>query len=163
VRSEVVWRGVVHVGATPVVVVGYKNSAAGRHALETAIGLAGPLGAVVHVVHVVELGDYPVDPDSEDWEEWGRMNLELIGEQVSTYIRDLPGATFSVERGDPARVLHEMADEEGTVMIVVGLPTKGVGPLARLFTHPVSTSVTKHVHTPVLLVPLPDAQSTARS
>ena len=69
-RPGVVWRGVVQVGATPVVVVGYKNSADSRHALETAIGLARPLGALVRVVHVVEIGDYPVDPDSEDWEEW---------------------------------------------------------------------------------------------
>ena len=91
------------------------------------------------------------------------MNLELIGEQVHTYIRDLPGATFSVERGDPATVLHAIAGEAEAVMIVVGLPTKGVGPLSRLFTHPVSTSVTKHVHTPVLLVPGPDSESQAPS
>lgn len=145
--------------ATPVVVVGYKNSDDSRHALDTAIGLAQPLGALVRVVHVVEVGDYPVDPDSEDWEEWGRLNLELIGEQVRTYIRDLPGATFSVERGDPATVLHAIAGEAHAVMIVVGLPAKGVGPLSRLFTRPVSTSVTKHVHTPVLLVPGPDSES----
>ena len=149
--------------ATPVVVIGYKNSDDSRHALDTAIGLARPLGALVRVVHVVEVGDYPVDPDSEDWEEWGRLNLELIGEQVRTYIRDLPGATFSVERGDPATVLHAIAGEAEAVMIVVGLPTKGVGLLSRLFTHPVSTSVTKHVHTPVLLVPGPGAESHARS
>lgn len=146
---------------SPIVVVGYKNSSDSRHALETAVGLARPMGALVWVVHVVETGDYPVDPDSEDWEEWGRMNLELIGEQVSTYIRDLPGATFSVERGDPATVLHSIAAEAGAVMIVVGLPTKGAGPLARLFTHPVSNSVTKHAQTPVLLVPLPDTESTS--
>jgi nucleotide-binding universal stress UspA family protein len=147
---------VVRVAVTPVVVVGYKNSDDSRHALETAIGLARPLRAVVRVVHVVEAGDYPIDPDSEDWEEWGRMNLELIREQVSTYIAELSGATFSVERGDPATVLHTLAGEADAVMIVVGLPTKGVGPLSRLFTHPVSTSVTRHVHTPVLLVPAPE-------
>jgi nucleotide-binding universal stress UspA family protein len=148
--------------ATPVVVVGYKNSDDSRHALDTAIALARPLGAAVRVIHVVEAGDYPVDPDSEDWEEWGRLNLELIGEQVSTYIRDLPGAIFSVERGDPATVLHDIATQAEAVMIVVGLPAKGVG-LSRLFTHPVSTSVTKHVQTPVLLVPAPDSESQAQS
>ena len=153
----------MRVAVTPVVVVGYKNSDDSRHALDTAIGLARPLGALVRVVHVVEAGDYPVDPDSEDWEEWGRMNLELITEQVRAYIGDLPGATFSVERGDPATVLHAIAGEAGAVMIVVGLPTKGVGPLSRLFTHPVSASVTRHVHTPVLLVPSPEPDPRAHT
>ena len=148
--------------STPVFVVGYKNSDDSRHALQTAIDLAGPLGALVRVVHVVEPGDYPIDPDSEDWEEWGRMNLELIGEQVSAYIRDLPGAACSIERGDPATVLHAVAAETGAVMIVVGLPTHGAGLWSRLFTRPVSASVTKHLRTPVLLVPGPDPQSRTR-
>jgi nucleotide-binding universal stress UspA family protein len=153
----------VRVDVTPVMVVGYKNSDDSRHALDTAIGLAEPLGAVVHVVHVVELGDYPVDPDSEDWEERGRMHLELIGEQVSARIRAVPGATFSVDHGDPATVLHEVAADKGAVMIVVGLPAKGVGPLSRLFTRPVSTTVIKHLHTPVLLVPRVPGESEGRS
>jgi nucleotide-binding universal stress UspA family protein len=151
------------VGARPVVAVGYKDSADSRHALDTAIGLAGPLAAVVHVVHVVELGDCPVDPDSEDWEQWGLMHLELISEQVSTRIRTVHGATFRVERGDTATVLHEVAADDEAIMIVVGLPAKGVGPLSRLFTRPVSTTVTKHLHTPVLLVPRPAGESGARS
>jgi hypothetical protein len=87
------------------------------------------------------------------------MNLELIGEPVHTYIRDLPGATFSVERGDPATVLHAIAGEAEAVMIVVGLPTKGAGPF--LVCSPIrrSSRVTKHGHTPVLLAPRSDPQS----
>lgn len=138
----------------PVIVVGYKDSADSRHALDTAIDLGIRLDAHIRVVHVRALDDYPVDPDSADWEEQGEAHLQLIRTQVAARLKTgTPESTYSEERGDPAHVLHDVAIASGALMIVVGLPSSGTGPLSRIFTRPVSVAITKHPECPVLMVP----------
>ncbi|MGI8524546.1 MAG: universal stress protein [Nocardioides sp.] len=142
------------VNDAPVIVVGYKDSADSRHALDTAIDLGIRLDAHIRVVHVRALDDYPVDPDSEDWEGQGQAHLVLIRRQVAALLTPgMPGSTYSEERGDPAHVLQDVATASGALMIVVGLPSSGTGPLSRLFTRPVSVAITKHPECPVLMVP----------
>lgn len=138
----------------PTLVVGFKDSDDGKHALTTALDLARRLDARVNVVHVATQEDYPVDPDTADWELEGWRRLGDIREVAEQLLAACPDTRFIERRGDPATVLHEVGDDCHALMIIVGLPRKGAGGwVSSLITRPVSRAVTRHLDRPVLLVP----------
>ena len=139
--------------ARATIVVGFKDSSDGKHALTSALDIARRMNAQVNVVHVATLEDYPVNPDTPDWEIEGWHRLGDIREEAERLLAACPDARFIERRGDPAKVLHEVAEGCDALMIIVGLPRDGAGWVTHLMSRPVSRAVTRHVRRPVLLVP----------
>lgn len=142
-------------GTSSAIVVGYKDSPAGRQALSTALGLGHRISAAVHVVHVATHEDYPINPDMPDWEVEGWMNLGDIREQVERLLVAFPDLNthFVERRGDPAQVLDEIADTLNALMIVIGLTSHGPAGWPRILSRPVGKTLTRRPRRPVLLVP----------
>lgn len=140
----------------PSLVVGYKDGPECVNALRFAIGLATELNASIHIVHVIDLADYPLDPDDLDWEEQAERSLDQEQIRVRTVMGDHPGEwTYRSCRGNPLKLLREAAAEHGALMVVVGTHSDGPGAsLARLFGGSVSHGLVRHLHHPVLVVPL---------
>lgn len=144
-----------HEGRTSLV-VGYKKGVESVNALHFAIGLATGLNAAIHVVHVVDLTDYPMDPDEFGWEEQGAVELDQEQARVRAEMRDYAGEwTYQSRRGNPLKLLREAAVEHDALMVIVGTHSDRPGAsLARLFGGSVSRGLIRHLHHPVLVVPL---------
>jgi nucleotide-binding universal stress UspA family protein len=138
----------------PTIVVGFKDSGDGKHALVWALDLARRLDALVNVVHVATPEDYPINPDTADWEIEGWHRLGDVRDEAERLLAACPDARFIERRGDPATVLHEIAEGCDALMIIVGLPRNGAGGwVSNLVSRPVSRAVTRQMRRPVLLVP----------
>lgn len=117
---------------TPCLLVGVDRHPSSHVALDIAAGLATRLRASLKVVHVVDLSDFPIDPDSSDWDTAAEAALEEQRSEVTRALAHFSEAwTFHIRRGDPARVLADMADQSSALMVVIG--TGRNGPLASLF------------------------------
>lgn len=142
----------------PSLVVGYRDGPECINALRFAVGLAAQLNASIHVVHVVDLADYPVDPDEVDWEEEAERTLEQEEARVGTAMAEHQGEwTYQSRRGNPLTLLRQAGDQHDALMVIVG--THGDRPgasLARLLGGSVSRGLVRHLHRPVLIVPLTD-------
>jgi nucleotide-binding universal stress UspA family protein len=143
----------------PVIVAGYADSAASRHALTVAAELARDLGARLSVVHVVESRDYPVDPDLPDWEQQGAARLAQERAEVEDSLADWPiDWQYELWRGDPARALADAAGRLQARLIVVG--TRGESGLGAALERLLGASrsvahALEHAQIPVLVVPAP--------
>ncbi len=137
-------------------VVGHSRHAGSDDAVAVAARLAARLSVPLHVVHTVSADDFPVDPDSWNAETDALRALpeqegavgRLLAEHVGTW-------THRVERGDPAVVLTQVADQVGAPFIVVGTHGEGRGRLNSLLLghHSVSHATVKLGRHPVLVVP----------
>ena len=136
-------------------VLGYDASPASQNALAVATDLARRLQAQLHVVHAIALTDYPIDPDRADWEAKGTLALAAERETIEVALRYLStGWTYHEWRGDPARLLCQLADAHDAVMVIVGISHAGRGAgFHRLMTGSVSRRLTSQAHCPVLVVP----------
>ncbi len=141
--------------AHPSLVLGHSRRPAADAALHVAVDLARRLDADLHVVHGVDLFDYPVDPDAADWEEQASRTLDEQRKRVEAILADCPVRwTYRTYRGDPARVLDDVAVETDALMIIVGSRGEGVGAtFDRLLSGSVSRGVLRRQHCPVLVVP----------
>ncbi|MHB8274259.1 MAG: universal stress protein [Dermatophilaceae bacterium] len=92
-------------------VLGYDASPASQSALSVATDLAQRLQAQIHVVHAIALTDFPIDPDRADWEEKGSLALAAERATIEAALRfHSTGWTYHEWRGDPARLLCQVAD-----------------------------------------------------
>ena len=136
-------------------VLGYDASPASQNALAVATDLARRLQAQLHVVHAIALTDYPIDPDQADWEEKGSLALAAEREAIEAAMQfHSNGWTYHEWRGDPARLLCQLADAHEALMVIVGIHHGGRGAgLHRLLTGSVSRRLMEQAHCPVLVVP----------
>ena len=147
--SEPTRQGTVHL------VLGYDASLASQGALAVATNLAGRLQAELHIVHAIALTDYPIDPDRADWEEQGSLALAAEREAIEAALRfHSSGWTYHEWRGEPVRLLCQLADAHEALMVIVGINHAGRGAgLHRLITGSVSRRLTEQAPCPVLVVP----------
>ncbi|MEO7058762.1 MAG: universal stress protein [Lapillicoccus sp.] len=136
-------------------VLGYDADPVSQRALAVAIDLAARLRAQLHVVHAVALADYPIDPDRADWDERGRLALAAERTVIESALRfHTTGWSYHEGRGDPARLLCELADAHDALMVIVGSHHGGrLTGLQRLGTGSVSHQLIAQAHCPVLVVP----------
>jgi nucleotide-binding universal stress UspA family protein len=155
--------------AAPVVLVGYDESRAGRHALEVAADLAGKLRATLKVVHAVVPatplttapaglpGNGYVLPPPEDAEEQRLRTRESLVRHVEALIAGTSVEwTFDAVTGDAVTVLEEQCQVSGAYLVVVGTRHAGIGTaLDRLISGSTSRGLQKRCARPVLVVPEP--------
>lgn len=147
--------GTTHDTAETSLVVGHSRHPAADVALHFAVDLARRLHADLHVVHAVDLTDYPVDPDAADWQEQARRALAEQGRHVEALLAGFPLSwTYQAGHGDPVRLMADVAEETGALMIIVGSHGEGLGAtFDRLVAGSVSRTVLRRQHRPVLIVP----------
>lgn len=155
--------------STPLILVGYDDSPAGRSALCTAADLAARLGGSLKVVHAVPpltplaaspaglAGNGYVIPPPEDAAEHRARAKETMGSEVGDL---LAGATvswtFDVVDGDAVTVLEEQCEVADAYVVVVGTRHAGIGTaLDRLLTGSTSRGLQRRCARPVLVVPEP--------
>ena len=134
------------------VVVGVDGSDNSRRAIEWAILLAGRFGAEIVAVHAVgllaHLGEGPPVPSQAHVQEL-RDSFERL------WCSELAGSGVAHRKrcvdGPPARVLLDVADEEGADLIVVG--SRGAGGFAGLRLGSTSHQVAEHATCPVAIIP----------
>ena len=136
-------------------VTGYDQSLAGRRAMYVAMDLAERLDARLRVVHVPDLNDYPIDPDATDWEDQALHIMAAQREEASRILARRPiHWEYSVQRGEPAAVLTQIAREAGALMIIVGAPVHRLGSrLAQMLGASTTDGLLRRNGTPVLIVP----------
>lgn len=154
---------------TPLILVGYDDSPAGRAALCTAADLAGRLGAAMKVVHAVPpltplaaspaglAGNGYVVPPPEDAAEHRSRTKESLGGAVAELLAGTTAVwTFDVVDGDAVTVLEEQCEVAGAYLVVVGTRHAGIGTaLDRLLTGSTSRGLQRRCARPVLVVPEP--------
>jgi nucleotide-binding universal stress UspA family protein len=142
-----------HLG--PCVVVGFHRLPDSVHVLATARDLSSRLGAHLHVLHVVGGEDYPVDPDSPGWEQAAAAHIDDLRAAATAALgSDARKWSWGTCPGDPAKVLAELAQAHGALLVVVGTRGEGVGAaVARLVGGSVTHRLLRHGAVPVLVVP----------
>jgi nucleotide-binding universal stress UspA family protein len=135
-------------------VVGHDRQPESVDALDVAMDFANRLNASLHIVHIVNLSDYPIDPDSADWETYASERLAEEKAMVAEALRDHQRSwSYYVGRGDPARRLMRVAQENDALMIIVGSHGEGVHTWASRLVEPaVSHHLIQQAHCPVLVV-----------
>lgn len=142
-------------GERPCLVVGFDHRPNAEAALRWAAELATPLQADLHIVHVVDIADAGPDPDASDWEAQTTRCVEAQQHQASEMLADFPGHwTYQTRRGQPSRVLSNLANEKHALMIIVGARRTGIlSTIAGWFDRSVASQlVQKPLQVPVLLV-----------
>lgn len=136
-------------------VVGFDHRPASEGALRRAAEFATLLRADLHVVHVIDIADVGPDPDAWDWEAQTSRCVEAEHRQASEMLTDFPGIwTYKTRRGQPSRVLTNLAKEKQALMIVVGARRTGVAsPITGWFGRSVANQlVHRSDQIPVLVV-----------
>jgi nucleotide-binding universal stress UspA family protein len=155
--------------SSPVILVGYDDSRAGRNALCTAADLAGRLGGTLKVVHAVPpvaplaaspaglAGNGYVVPPPEDTAEQRARTKESLGGVVGDLLAGTSVSwVFDVVDGDAVTVLEEQCQRAGAYLVVVGTRHAGIGTaLDRLLTGSTSRGLQRRCARPVLVVPEP--------
>lgn len=146
-----------HISTMAAIVVGHDRQLESRAALQVAMDFATRLNASLHIVHVVNLDDYPIDPDSADWESYASERLAEEKSMVAECLQDHSRAwSYYVGRGDPARRLIRVAEENDALMIIVGSHGEGIrASLGRLVEPAVSHRLIQEARYPVLVVSHP--------
>ena len=117
--------------------------------------LFGARGVIIHVyVEMLEI-DMQVralDPRAaNDALRRAERNLEPRAEELEVVLGSHPQVEFA--GGDAAFVLLEVAREGGEKRVLIGVCSRGLGPLKRLRLGSVSTKVLKAARGPVLICP----------
>jgi nucleotide-binding universal stress UspA family protein len=108
----------------PVIVVGHDGSDRGGDALALGAVLATELGGRL-VIAGVYYKDYPQWPGSEDLEaELRRLTLEPL-EKIDLGSLGVPAEIKAIRARSEARGLHELAEEVGAELVVVGSTHRG--------------------------------------
>jgi nucleotide-binding universal stress UspA family protein len=140
-----------------IILVGLDRSEHGDLALTRGLQLAAKLGSTLHVVHAVPFappvtpGAIPavaMPPSADEVAAHLRRRLEMEAARWSTTDGRLP--TLHVRKGQPAKIINEVADEVGADLIVLG--THGRSGLERMLLGSVSETVSRHSSCTVLLV-----------
>jgi nucleotide-binding universal stress UspA family protein len=135
------------------VLVPVDGSPDAHRALDTALDLAGRLGARVTVLEVVEdfgplPGYYEAAPEGADRVRWlADQRFEDIVPALGT--TDVAWDRL-VERGDPADTVCRVAEQEAYDLIVIG--SRGLSAVKRFLVGSVSDRVVHHAPCPVLVV-----------
>lgn len=143
-------------GALRRVVVGYDHHQSSASALVVAMSMASEFRAGLRVVHVVDLDDAYPNVDDPDWEVMTQKTIDAQRRTAEAALEAFPGPwTYQTSRGQAARVLARIAEEEDAVMIVIG--ERRAGP-ASAVAHLLERSVLHHLlHVrpcaPILVVP----------
>jgi nucleotide-binding universal stress UspA family protein len=155
--------------SSPVVLVGFDDSHAGRHALCTAADLAVRLGGTLRVVHAVPPiaplaaspaglagNGYVVPPPEDSAEQRARTKQSLSGVVGELLAPTNVPWEFDVVDGDAVTVLEEQCTHADAYLVVVGTRHAGIGTaLDRLLTGSTSRGLQKRCARPVLVVPEP--------
>ncbi len=137
------------------ILLGYDGSKNAKRALERAIGLATQQGAAIRIVvavHTVMIvygpaaPYYPPDYAEQAIKDGERLLAEAAGIAKEAGII----ASGSVEDGNPAEVILELAEREGIDLIVLG--RRGISSMERFLMGGVSSSVVSHSKCDVLIV-----------
>ena len=142
-------------GEPACLVVGFDHRPAAEAALLRAAELATLMHADLHVVHVVDVADAGPDPDAADWEDQVARCVEAERRRASELLADFPGHwTYQTHRGQPSRVLSNVANQKHAHMIVVGARRTGLlSTILGWFGHSVVSQLAgRSSRTPVLLV-----------
>ena len=133
------------------IVVGYDDTEPSKRALERAADLAEKFGSRLLITSVAPVmipsghgsaGVDPTDPPKQHEIELEHAHAYLAGRNLS--------AELQPAIGDPADTIVEVADQNGTTLIVVG--TRQPSILERLLGTSVSGAVSRHAHCDVLIV-----------
>ncbi len=148
-------------GAFRSIVVGTDGSKTARWAVETAIALAGDLGAAIDVVCAYEpvpsgrlrALSRPAPPDIE-WALNRRSDADRTLRDAAAAVEaaGVPVETFARE-GDPADAILDVAEERGADLIVVG--NRGTTGARRFLLGSVPNRVSHHAPCAVLIVRTP--------
>jgi nucleotide-binding universal stress UspA family protein len=104
-----------------VILVGYHQSPASEHALGVATHLATEFAARLHVVQVVNHRDHVRESDPAELGQQWLQQVWAEFEHIKSALATWPGEwTYDTERGDPVRVLADIAQYDGAAMVVVG-------------------------------------------
>ena len=141
------------------VVVGVDGSASSRYALEWSAQEAQLRGLGLRIVTAVEIPDprdplagpaIPANVEASPLFRDARALLDYAQEWIGRLYPELETRTRLVLRR-PAEALLEVAEEEGTAVIVVG--SRGRGTLASAFAGSVGVELAAHSPVPVVVLP----------
>lgn len=139
------------------VVVGLDGSDGSRRALQWCIDHAGALDAEVVAVHTFSIPVMLVPERGmpELLVESDAVFREQIENELEQWCKPLRDAgtphRSRIANGPAAKVLDDVATEEGAELIAVG--RRGRGGFAELVLGSVSHQLSHHAHTPVLIIP----------
>ncbi len=124
----------------------------GAHtALEHAIALAEPIGAVVHVITVVDSAANSFAFGVDEVDELNRAAQRIVDELIDTYDGRDVAIRGTVRRGRPLRQILAYADEEEIDLIVVG--RTGANGTARSLLGSTADRLIRSSSIPVTVVP----------
>jgi nucleotide-binding universal stress UspA family protein len=128
------------------ILVAYDGTEPADHALTTAIDLAKAFGAAIGVVSVVPVhpGRSPVDP----WDD-SPVHTQQLARAQGILREAAIEPTLHKQGGDPARVIEQIAEENGYDVIVLG--SRGLGAVGRMLQGSVSEHVATHAKATVLI------------
>lgn len=135
------------------ILVAVDGSEGSRRALEAAVGLVQAMGAELTVLEVIE--DFGPLPGHYDAPPEGKVRVPWLAEKRFEFVRSvLENEELEwnrrVEEGYPAEVLCNVAEEEGTDLIVMG--SRGLSPAARFLLGSVSDKVVRNAPCSVMVV-----------
>ena len=136
--------------AARTIVVGYAFEPESRNALAYASRVATTLDAGLDVVHITDLSEFGEDsaPDPDDGAPGRKEVADVLEHFTGTW-------EYRVEEGTPLEVLHAAAERDNALMVVIG--THGDRPgtsLSRFLGGSLSLNLMRHLHHPLLVVPL---------
>ncbi len=132
------------------ILYGTDFSANAERAFEVARKLAEELNATLYVLNVVSGGEQIAASAGSGWLPFvDRLRQNLDSQYCS---RTTCEHQIMVRKGDPARTIVEVAEQEGADLIIIG--ARGAGTLGRLLGEgSVADKVLKTSHLPVVVVP----------
>lgn len=135
------------------IVAAYDGSNLSKKALQKAVQLAQLSNAKLNVIHVFQLPVYPVGDAAFAFteQEAGLLNdeQEVLSEAKSMVPPEIT-ATYTMEKGSPAKEILDFADKVDADLIVIG--SRGLGPIREFILGSVSHNVVQHAKIPVLVI-----------
>jgi nucleotide-binding universal stress UspA family protein len=137
------------------ILVGYDGSTNSERALIRAVSIANQLGAALTVVVVVNTGPIalaPMEPPipEEVFDDLQKNGKDVLTQGMNIAGEDVPQVTGTVEEGNPADRLLDVASKHGADLIVLG--KRGHSGIERFLIGGVSSNVISHAHCDVLVV-----------
>lgn len=137
------------------ILVGYDGSENSRRALARAATIAHRGGGSLRVVVVVDtnlLAFAPMAPPipSEVFDDLIKNGKDLMSQAMDAVASLVPGVSGTVEEGNPAEAILDLASKDNTNLIVVG--RRGLSRVERFLLGGVSSTVMSHSMCDVLVV-----------
>jgi len=148
----------VQVSSLPIysrVLVGYDGSENSKRALARGATIAHRGGGALRVVIVVNTGLLAFAPmappvPSEVFDDLIKSGRELLSQAMNSVASLVPGVSGTVEEGNPAESILELASRDDTDLIVVG--RRGISGIERFLLGGVSSTIVSHSKCDVLVV-----------